>query len=270
MTLVLQVSDPHFGTERPPVQAALQALVAEQRPQVLVLSGDVTQRARRTQFAAARRFLDALDVPAKLVIPGNHDLPLFNLLARAWQPYGEHCRAFGPELEPSHESEDLLVLCLNTTRPRRHKDGEVSAEQIERVARRLRLARPQQLRIVVTHQPLLVTRLQDEENLLHGHCEAAVAWAEAGADLVMGGHIHLPYVRPLSDSIAGLSRPVWAVQAGTALSHRVRDGIPNSVNLLRYDARLQPLHCVVERWDCAPQAGRFSCEGRTVIELVRA
>ncbi|MCW7539414.1 metallophosphoesterase [Aquabacterium sp. A7-Y] len=270
MSVLLQISDPHFGTEHREVETALQQLVQQERPAVLVLSGDVTQRARRSQFAAARRFVESLAVPVTLVIPGNHDIPLFNLAARGFAPYANHCRAFGPALEPSHESEDLLVLCLNTTRPWRHKDGEVSPAQIEQVAQRLRAARERQLRIVVTHQPMLVTRLQDEQNLLHGHREAARAWADAGADLVMGGHIHLPYVRPLADGIAGLRRAVWAVQAGTALSSRVRDGVPNSVNLLRYDPAQQPLQCVVERWDCPEGAGGFELQGSTSIRLDRS
>ncbi|AKJ30273.1 metallophosphoesterase family protein [Caldimonas brevitalea] len=270
MTVVLQVSDPHFGTERPEVETALRALTDVLAPRLLVVSGDVTQRARRKQFAAARRFIDTLAVPVSLVIPGNHDLPLFNIAARALSPYAEYRRAFGDDLEPSHEAEDLLVLCVNTTRARRHKDGEVSPEQIERVAARLRAASPRQLRIVVTHQPMLVTRLADEQNLLHGYRDAARAWAAAGADLVMGGHIHLPYVRPLDEAVLGLARPVWAVQAGTALSHRVRDGVPNSVNVVRYDAASGASACQVERWDYQAAARRFECHSTTPIPLHRA
>lgn len=269
MTTLLHLSDTHFGTERADVVEALVRFVHEQRPDVVVLSGDITQRARRTQFAAARHFLDRLAAPATLVIPGNHDLPLFNLPARLLRPYGNHQRAFGDELEPSHESRDLLVLCVNTTRARRHKDGEVSERQVARVAQRLRAAHPEQLRVVVTHQPVHVTRLEDEENLLHGRREAVLAWAEAGADLVLGGHIHLPYVRPLADSVAGLARPLWCVQAGTAVSRRVRGGIPNSVNVVRYAPAVRSGACIVERWDHAAATRRFERESRTEIPLSR-
>lgn len=82
MTLLLHVSDPHFGTERANVATALQALLREQRPDVLLLSGDITQRATRAQFAAARVFVEHLQVPAVVAIPGNHDIPLFKLAAR--------------------------------------------------------------------------------------------------------------------------------------------------------------------------------------------
>ena len=73
MTLILQVSDPHFGTERPPVVEALVALTHELAPDLLVLSGDITQRARRAQFETARVFVSRLNVPRVLAIPGNHD-----------------------------------------------------------------------------------------------------------------------------------------------------------------------------------------------------
>ena len=94
--------------------------------------------------------------------------------------------------------------------------------QIRRVAARLEAASAAQLRVVVTHQPVAVTRAQDEKNLLHGRERAVQRWARAGADLILGGHIHLPYVLPLHDTFAGLPRRVWAVQAGTALSRRTR------------------------------------------------
>jgi len=250
MSLVLQISDPHFGTEQPPVVEALVRLVRDQAPTLVVLSGDITQRARRRQFRAARAFIDRLGAPATLAIPGNHDIPLFNLAARLFTPYANHCREFGADLEPVFESEQLLVIALNTTRIYRHTDGEVSPAQIARVARRLERATPCQLRVVVTHQPVAVTRAQEETNLLHGRAAAVRSWAHAGADLILGGHIHLPYVLPLHERFAGLRREVWAVQAGTAVSWRVRHDAGNSVNLLRYAGVQAHRRCVaVERWD---------------------
>jgi len=252
VTLLLQVSDPHFGTERPDAVAALRRLAQAARPDVLLLSGDITQRATRAQFAAARAFVDSLDVPVRLVIPGNHDIPLFNLALRLAAPYARYRAAFGTELEPEHDGADVLVLAVNTTRWWRHQDGELSAAQVERVAARLARARPAQWRLVVVHQPVAVTREADRPNLLHGHEQAVRRWAEAGADIVLGGHIHLPYVLPLHEHRPGLPRPLWAVQAGTAVSDRVRSDAGNSVNLLRMGAT-----CRVERWDHAPGAPHF-------------
>ena len=258
MTVVLQVSDPHFGTERPVAVAALERFCHGLRPDLLLVTGDITQRARADEFARARAFFDRLDVPARLVIPGNHDIPLFNLFARAFQPYGRFASAFGPALEGEFEREDLLVVTLKTTRRWRHKHGEVSDAQIARVAERLARAGPQRLRLVAVHQPVAVTKEVDVKNLLRGHERAVQRWADAGADAILGGHIHLPYVLPLP----GLPRPVCAVQAGTALSSRLRGGISNSVNVIRTGAG----RCAqVERWDLDETTGVFAQVKSTAI-----
>jgi 3',5'-cyclic AMP phosphodiesterase CpdA len=248
MSVLLQVSDPHFGTERAPVVEALVALAQRERPALVVLSGDITQRARPAQFRAARAFADRLGAPL-LTIPGNHDLPLFDLLTRVLRPYARYRAAFGEELEPVFVSDDWLVIGVNTTRPARHANGQVDAVQVERVAARLATATPAQLRVVVVHQPAAVLRAEDEHDRLIGHAEALARWSDAGADVVMGGHIHLPYVLP----VAGVTRPLWVVQAGTAVSERVRDGAPNSVNLLRWDGR----GVQVEQWDCPADGPAF-------------
>lgn len=257
MSVVLQISDTHFGTEHMDVMEALLQLVREQSPDIVVVSGDITQRARRRQFRAARQFVKRLAASEVMVLPGNHDIPLFNLLMRIFCPYANYQRAFGGKLEPEFESADLLVLGVNTTRASRHKDGEVSAAQIRRVSQRLRMAKADQLRLVVTHQPVHVTRPEDETNILHGHREAVREWAKAGVDLMLGGHIHLPYVRPLRERFPELQRHVWAVQAGTAVSTRVRDGIPNSVNLIQYVRSKRRKQCVVTRWDYEVSTQRF-------------
>ncbi|SAK97319.1 metallophosphoesterase [Caballeronia fortuita] len=270
MTLLLQISDTHFGTERPQVVAALLRLADALAPDLAVFSGDITQRARKRQFAAARTFVDALGATPVLVVPGNHDIPLFNPLARLFYPYANHQRAFGADLEPAFESPELLVLGVNTTRAYRHKDGEVSMQQVKRVAARLEAASAAQLRVVVTHQPVAVTRTQDEKNLLHGRERAVQRWARAGADLILGGHIHLPYVLPLHDTFAGLARRMWAVQAGTALSSRTRGTIDNSVNVIRHDesgAGDSARRTTVERWDYSEASEAFELIARHDLAL---
>ena len=266
MSVVLHLSDPHFGTEQAPVCDALALLARTLDPELVVLSGDVTQRARRPQFDAARAFVERLAPRAFLAIPGNHDIPLYDVATRALAPYRGYVRAFGSELEPEFESDDLLVCGLNTTRRWRHSDGELSGAQIERAARRFRRARAEQLRIAVVHQPMAVIDPADVENLIHGAAPAARAWAEAGCDLVLGGHIHLPYVVPLAVRHAPMAREVWAVQAGTALSSRVRDGKPNSVNVIRH-APGEP--CRVERWDHNAAQAAFVRRETTDIRLTR-
>jgi 3',5'-cyclic AMP phosphodiesterase CpdA len=264
VTTLLQISDPHFGRERSEVAGALVAFARRLAPDTIVLSGDITQRARRAQFGAARTFVAALGSPRLLAIPGNHDIPLFDVLTRALNPYREHRRAFGDDLEPELESADLLALCVNTTRAYRHKHGEVSPAQIERVAGRLRAAAPAQLRVVVVHQPVAVVRAQDAHNLLRGAEAAIRAWSAAGADLILGGHIHLPYVEQLHD----LPRRVWAVQAGTAVSTRIRHEAGNSVNVVRYETGESfARRALIERWDYRETTGLFELERTHELEL---
>ena len=275
MTTLLHISDTHFGTEQPAVVQALVDLAHARRPDLLVFSGDVTQRARGAQFAAARRFCDRLGIADWVVLPGNHDVPLFNLAARLGWPFAGYRRAFGEPLEPELDRPAVLVLGVNTTRAHRHKDGEVSAAQVERVAQRLRAARargPGQLRVVVTHQPAAVQRPKDVPDRLRGGPQALAAWRDAGADLVLGGHIHLPFVVEACDALgavvpqAGAAQPLWCVQAGTAVSSRVRHGTCNSVNLIHWDAAMSPRQCRVERWDHESGAG-FRPQAAQVLRL---
>jgi 3',5'-cyclic AMP phosphodiesterase CpdA len=263
MSVLLHISDTHFGTEQPPVVEALVALAAQQRPDVVVLSGDITQRARPAQFRAAKAFVDRLGTPV-LAIPGNHDIALFDLWARLTRPYARYATAFGADLEPVHASQDLLVIGVNTTRAWRHKNGEVSTAQIDRVANLLTAASPQQLRVVVVHQPAAVPRAEDRSNLLRGHSAALRAWSAAGADLVLGGHIHLPYTLAQH----GLARRLWVLQAGTAVSSRTRPEAPNSVNILHWNEAEES--CRIEQWDFARDDRIFVCALVTTLQPERA
>ena len=270
MTRLLQISDMHFGTEQPDVMAALQALSQNKKPDVLVVSGDITQRATPEQFSHARAFCDSLGIAQMLALPGNHDIPLFNVWARLTRPYARYLQAFGPAMEPELITPALCLATVNTTRWWRHKNGEVSPAQIERVCQQLSRATAQQLRVVVVHQPVHVLRSQDEHDRLRGWQRAVRAWAEAGADIVMGGHIHLPYVCELSLSVSGLSRRMWCVQAGTAVSSRIRREAPNSVNLIEFLSEADGLRCKVERWDYAKGQGVFAVAHVAVLNLQRS
>jgi len=267
MTTLLQISDPHFGTERPEVVAALLRFAHDLAPDVALLSGDITQRARRGQFERARAFSDALAVPRLLAIPGNHDVPLFNFLARVVTPYANFDRAFGPDREPAFDGADLLLVTVDTTRWYRHKDGEIAAAQIDRVSRRLGGAKAAQVRIVVAHHPVFAIQASDEANVLHGHAAAIRTWSSAGADLIVGGHIHLPYVRALREHYPELPRELYVVQAGTAVSSRVRHEAGNSVNVFRIPGGHAARRCVVERWDYVPDQRSFAQASRHDLRL---
>jgi 3',5'-cyclic AMP phosphodiesterase CpdA len=248
MTTLLHISDTHFGTCTPEVVEALRRLVEQQRPSALVLSGDITQRARPAEFSAGRSFVDSLGVPLFLSVPGNHDIPLFALATRLFAPYQGYIKHFGPHTESFVDSPTLLIVGVNTTRRWRHSNGEVSQKQVDRVCALLSQAKPDQLRVVVTHQPALVTRPQDHAHRLRGGVSAAQAWADCGADLILGGHAHLPYTASIASRAQGM---LHCLQAGTALSSRTRHGEPNSVNIARWSAPTSSAARAVqaERWD---------------------
>ncbi len=255
MTRILQLSDTHFGTEQASVLKAVLDLVHTMTPDLVVLSGDITQRARRGQFASARHFVEALACPV-LAVPGNHDIPLFNLPARLFNPYGNYRRALGSSLEPIFENAEILAIGVNTTRPTRRKNGEISDAQINRVVSRLKLGRPDQLRLVVAHHPMRAKESSDWRNLLIGREAALPAFCGAGVDLILGGHIHLPYVVSAQPDVDGSHG--WVVQAGTALSHRVRGKVPNSLNLITHEVQAGAHTCRVERWDYAASTRTFA------------
>jgi 3',5'-cyclic AMP phosphodiesterase CpdA len=250
MTRLLHISDTHFGTEQLPVLQAFETHVKAYGADLVLFSGDITQRARRGQFASAQAFINRIKgygIPQVLTIPGNHDIPMFNLFARLFAPYGNYYKYIDSNLAPVFENDDALIICLNTTHPARRKDGKVTARQVEEVAERLQKCDPQKLRIVVAHQPFGAIVASDRRNLQIGAGAALERWASSGLDLVMGGHIHLPYVLALSTQYGALSKEIWGVQAGTTLSSRIRGNAPNSFNRIHLDK--QTRRVTVERWE---------------------
>jgi 3',5'-cyclic AMP phosphodiesterase CpdA len=263
MTRILHLSDTHFGTERPQVVEALIALARALAPQLIVVSGDITQRATRAQFTAARRFLDALPPCPRLLLPGNHDIPLFALWQRAYSPYARYCAGLEvAALAPTLSLPGVHAIAVKTTRRWRHIDGEVSPAQVEAVAATLRALPTADLKLVVTHQPLWVERAEDAHNRCHGADAALTAWIEAGADLCLAGHIHWPFAARLPQA-----RTAWAINAGTAVSRRVRPGAPNSVNLIEWSAADGERTCRWTRYDCAAEGAPFVALTPSVLAL---
>lgn len=257
MSVVLQVSDTHFGTERPEVVEALVDLAAQLKPDLIVLSGDLTQRARESEFAAYRAFVARLLPAPCLVVPGNHDIPLFDLVSRLTRPFSAYAASCGERLEPSYSLPDLFITGVNSVRPWRHKQGSLAAVQVEAVAQRLRRAGRSAMRVVVVHHPLDVGEGVDPGDIVLGAAEAVSAWAGAGADLVMSGHVHLPLCRALAVRYGSSAGRCWVAVAGTAVSGRTRRGWPNSVNVLRIDRFQGAERRVLEQRDFDPTRAAF-------------
>jgi 3',5'-cyclic AMP phosphodiesterase CpdA len=229
VTTVAHISDPHFGTVDVTVREALLRALREDAVDLIVLTGDITQRARSRQFREAREFLDALSPKPWIAIPGNHDIPLFDIFTRVFHPYRLFRRFISQELEPIVVGEGFAIVCFNATRRTRHKNGVLSERAVTKSANRLsRLSAP--FKVVATHQPLAVTLETEVHNRARGADAALRHWIDAGADLFIGGHIHLPYCMTVQPP--GGSRAAVVLQAGTSVSLRVRHGVPNSYNRL--------------------------------------
>ncbi|MDX9874694.1 MAG: metallophosphoesterase [Spongiibacteraceae bacterium] len=258
---IVHLSDPHFGTVVPAVEEALLATIQSLAPSLIIISGDITQRARRAQFAAAGRFVAALAPLPVLAIPGNHDIPLYNVLGRLMRPYSGFQRTFGPELEPAYEQDGVQVLGFVSAPRWRHKHGDIRPERV--TARLRQFESPTALlRVAVFHHPFDYVEEQDRRNLIRRHEELARRLAAARVDLVLGGHIHDALARTTEHRYPGLERPFVIAQAGTALSWRIRYRTPNTFNLLTLQAAAGEM--VVERWDCEPTDERhqFRCVTR--------
>ncbi len=247
-SLLLLVSDPHFGAERPEVCQALLALTRQLQPDIVVWSGDLTQRATAAQFAAARNFVqalaEALPVSAQLVLPGNHDIPLYALHERLFFPFKRYANRFGAALEPRLDVPGWQLTAVNTVRRWRHRRGALSQRQIDQVTQRLRQAPPGAWRVVVSHHPLWVDEAADQAQRPWRHAQALRVWTDNGLDVLLAGHTHRSFMAALPGGRA------WQVQAGTAVSRRTRDGAANTVSLLiqHADGRRQAARWEFETW----------------------
>ncbi len=232
---LVQISDTHFGTELPEVMAALRRAVVDLAPELVLLCGDITQRARPPQFAAARRFMDSMpQSAARIAIPGNHDMPLFDLWARAFWPYRNYERAFGAR-ESSWSAHGVYVLALDATHQLR-KDGALPESRLRAQLAAAAAARaPEDLFIVAAHQPLWTAWDQDRRRTLLHRKQTARLLAEARVDLVLSGHVHVPLIETSAVCDVALPWQFVLSGSGTAVSHRTRVGAPNSFNLIAFD-----------------------------------
>ena len=233
MPVVVHLSDIHFGAHRPDLAESLLADIAAAGPDLVVISGDLTQRARPGQFEQARTWIDRLP-GAFLTVVGNHDLPLINLPRRFLSETRRYEHFITEDLDPVVVLPSLVAVGLDTMPAWRWKAGHVSPRQAAIVRDALGSAPPGAWRLVVTHHPVLPAGLSG----LVGRELLVSACAEAGVAILLSGHTHTPSADVVDLDGPGVHRRALALVTGTAISSRTR-GTANAYEVIRLDGPMQ-------------------------------
>ena len=250
MRTLVHLSDLHFGRIDPAVLEPLARAVADAAPDVVVVSGDLTQRARRAQFRAAAAFLARLPKP-QVVVPGNHDVPLYDLARRFIAPLARFRRYVHAEPFPEYVDDTLAVVGVNTARSLVFKGGRINRAQVAALARRFAALPPQLVRVVVSHHPFEEGPHATARDRVGRAAMALRALADCRIDLFLSGHLHRSH-QALAAPVDQGGHAGLVVHAGTAASTRGR-GEANAFNVLRVDSG----ELVLETREFAPAEARF-------------
>lgn len=236
MARIAHLSDIHFGANDPRIVDAATAWLEARRPDLVVISGDFTQRARVDQFRAASAWLNRLRSAGLklLVVPGNHDVPLYDVVRRFMAPLDRYKRYISSDLCPFYEDAEVAILGLNTARSLTIKDGRINHDQMEILRQRLATVAPDKTRILVTHHPLFampIGRGGELSEAVGQHEDAIQAAREAGVHLALAGHFHQTYAESATKMVEQAGGAL-VIQAGTATSTRLRNDEPQSFNWL--------------------------------------
>jgi 3',5'-cyclic AMP phosphodiesterase CpdA len=230
MRRLVHISDLHFGRTDELLVTAITQKIRELRPDVLVVSGDLTQRARSWQFEQAHQFLDTFDC-ARIVVPGNHDVPMFNLFERFSSPLAKYRRYISPDLSPTYQDEEVSIVGINTARSFTRSGGSISDIQIDAACRFFSKVHRDSVKIIVTHHPFDFAETLKDKYLLRRARHAIAALGEYQADLYLAGHSHVPFAGLTERRYTVAHHTALIVQAGTSVSTRTRSE-GNSFNII--------------------------------------
>lgn len=260
MRTLVHLSDLHFGRTDASLLDPLAKVVQSLAPDLIAVSGDLTQRARTWQFKAARAFLDRLPMP-QVIVPGNHDVPLYDLVTRFTRPLARYRRYISEDLEPWFIDEEIAVLGINTARALTFKHGRINETQIDRVQKRLCLLPNSITKVIVTHHPFDLPAGYDSGELVGRAARAREMLSACECDLLLAGHLHLGTAAGGTMRHGALAHEPIIVQAGTATSTRGR-GESNSFNVIV----IEPRHIEIERYAWQAAAGVFDLTGSEHFE----
>jgi len=225
MTRIVHLSDLHFGAHDERLVEGVEWQIDKLKPDLVVISGDFTQRARTEQFRQACEFLDGLRERGHEVlgVPGNHDVPLYDVLRRFLSPLARYRRFIDDSLCPFIELTGVAVLGINTARSLTFKDGRINKEQVEFIRETFARTPKESFRILVTHHPLFALTVGEEVESAIGRQEMALdAVEKSGVDMLLAGHAHHASSQDAGELVTRAGG-VLVVQAGTATSTRVRE-----------------------------------------------
>jgi 3',5'-cyclic AMP phosphodiesterase CpdA len=236
---LMQISDLHFGPPYVPNagEAALR-LAPLLNPDAIIVSGDLTQRAKREQFEAARDYIARLpDVP-KMVIPGNHDVPLYRVYERLVHPHRLYREIISEDLNPVLRVGDAVIAGLDSTAPRTAiSNGRIFKSQLDHCSRVFADASPDTIRIVVAHHHFAPAPDYLRDNIMPKAKRAMERFEDLKVDMILGGHLHRAYVGNSLDFYPGKRRDRGIIigQSGTTTSRRGRgrEAEKNSLNLIQ-------------------------------------
>lgn len=262
MRRIVHISDVHFGKVDYAIVEKIVEKINEVQPHLVIVSGDLTQRARSAQFQEAKQFLNLLPQP-QIVVPGNHDVPMYNIYDRFVNPLEKYKKFITDDLQPFYSDEELAVVGVNTARSLTIKDGRINKEQIAEIRARMCALDNKMLKIVVTHHPFDLPEGFDQDDIVDNAEKAMIQIAECGADVLLAGHLHVSHIGNTAERYKLESgRSALVIQAGTATSTRGR-GEPNSFNILEFE---HP-QLIVKRYDClTPEVGFHEAESQIFLQ----